>query len=454
MTSWVAVRTRSWARRSCRRSSCVSSSGVGIGVHHANCGRRCSGGGAIWRTLVICTAAWLGLAGPSAAAERLARPAATADVFNGRIAFSSVRSDPQAKRFDIFSLNPDGSGVRRLTTNPAGDRQPDWSPSGRAIAYTIDKPDSAVNFELARMTAGGTRHRRLTTTEAGQASSQPAWLPDSSGVLFRRSGPTSRVGSIWQMGPLGESPRERFSPPAPPLYPSLAPDMRRVVFASILSPLGDSDRGIFSQNADGSAHTTLFDVAGAYDSAPAWSPDGRRIAFESNADVAGANPERDMEVWVMAADGSAPLQLTHNAAHDEGPAWSPDGRLLAYTSGASNATGDIHVMTAAGRHLRRLTSYARADESPDWQAIPAPRTARRCGDVARAGRDVYDVRRAGRGLSCARARALARRWMRARRPSRVHGYRATTADFGGTTRVQLRRGKGSGRRVVAFLDRG
>ena len=51
-----------------------------------------------------------------------------ADSFNGRIAFSSVRTDPQAKEFDIFSMNADGSDVRRLTTNPETDRQPDWSP--------------------------------------------------------------------------------------------------------------------------------------------------------------------------------------------------------------------------------------------------------------------------------------------------------------------------------------
>lgn len=399
-------------------------------------------GSIVLRALVVCAGAWLGIAGTAAA-----------DVFNGRIAFSSVRSDPQAESFDIFSMHPDGSGVRRLTTNRDGDRQPDWSPSGRVIAYTIDKPDSAVNFEVARMTAGGTGHRRLTTTEAGQASSQPAWLPDGSGMLFRRSGPTSRVGSIWQMGPLGESSLLRFAPPAPPLYPSFAPDMRRVLFAAIVSPSGDSDRGIFSQNADGSAHTTLFDVAGAYDSAPAWAPDGRRIAFESNADVAGANPERDMEIWVMAADGTAATQLTRNAAHDEGPSWSPDGRLLAYTSAAATTTGDIHVMTAGGRHLRRITSSAGADESPDWQAIPAPRTDRRCGDTAKAGRGAYDVRAAGRMLTCAQARALARRWVQAKRPPRVRGYRTTTADFGGTSRVQLRRGDGSRRRLVAFLYR-
>ena len=54
-------------------------------------------------------------------------------------------------------------------------------------------------------------------------------------------------------------------------------------------------------------------------------------------------------------------------------------------------------MTAAGRHLRRLTTYANADESPDWQAIPAARTDRRCGDLPLSRRQVLDVRSAGRG---------------------------------------------------------
>ena len=387
------------------------------------------------------------------AALLLAAPAsASADVFNGRIAFSSLRSDPQAKEFDIFSMNPDGTGVAQLTTNPAGDRQPDWSPGATAIAYTIDKPDSPINFEVARMTARGTGHRRLTITETGQASSQPSWLPDGSGLLFRRSGPTSRVGSIWQMGPLGEAPALRLAPPAPPLYPSFAPNMSRVAYAAILSPSGDTDRGIFSQKADGSGLTMLFDVPGAYDSAPVWSPDRTRIVFESDADVGGANPERDMEVWVMGADGRGATQLTRNGAHDEGPTWSPDGRLLAYTSGPDDTHGDIRVMTAGGRDLGQLTDYAGADESPDWQAIPAPRTDARCGDIATTGSGAYDVRRAGRGLSCAQARALVHRWARAQRPRRMGGYRASVKDFGGTSRVLLRSGGDGRRRLVAFLD--
>ncbi|CAN5171352.1 hypothetical protein BH20ACT16_BH20ACT16_06440 [soil metagenome] len=394
------------------------------------------------RALLLCTAAGLVLAWPATA---------SADVFNGRIAFSSLRSDPQGTSFDIFSMNPDGTGVRRLTTNPDGDRQPDWSPSGRAIAYTIDKPDSPINFEVARMTASGTDHRRLTTTATGEASSQPSWRPDARAILFRRSGPTSRVGTIWQMGPLGEAPRLRLAPQAPPLYPSFSPDMGHVLYTAILSPTGDTDRGIFSQDAIGSDVATLFDVAGAYDSAPAWSPDGSRIAFESDADVDGANPERDMEIWVMGADGSDPRQITRNTAHDEGPSWSHEGGLLAYTSGPDERLGDIHVMTTDGRCVRRLTSFAGSDESPDWQAIPAPRTDRRCGDIPGKGSGARDVRRAGRGLSCAQARALVRRWMQARQPRRVRGYAATVDDFGGTGRVQLRAGAGGARRLVVFL---
>ncbi len=380
----------------------------------------------------------------------LAAPALAADAFNGRIAFSSVRTDPQAKEFDIFSMNADGSDVRRLTTNPQTDRQPDWSPRGTSIAYSIDKPDSPVNFEVARMTAAGKKHLRLTVTPDRQASSQPSWLPDGRGILFRRSG-SGRVSAIWQMGVFGQSPALRFAPPQPPLYQSFSPNQRRVAYAGILSPTGDTDRGIFTLNVDGSGPTTLFDIPGAYDSAPAWSPDGTQIAFESNSDVGGANPEHDMEVWLMGADGSRPTQLTHNAAHDEGPAWSPDGRLLAYTSGPDETHGDIHVMTAAGRELRGLTSYENADESPDWQAIPAPRTDGRCGGLGRTAGGVSDVRRGGGGLNCATARALVRGWLTAHRPRRVSGYAATVTDFGGLRRVVLRRHDGGRQRLVAFL---
>jgi Tol biopolymer transport system component len=385
--------------------------------------------------------------------------AAASDVFNGRIAFSSFRSDPAGLAGDIFTVNADGSDLRRLTTNPQSDAQADWAPDGRDIAYRIRKPNSSANYEVARMTASGEGVRQLTETPAGLASSQPTWFPDGSAILFRRSGPGG-VSNIWRMGPLGEAPVLLYDPPGPQFYPSLSPDMSRIVFATTMSAEGDTDRAIQVIDTDGTGLATLFDVAGAYDSAAAWSLDGSRLAFESNANVAGANPEGDLEIWTMDVDGANAAQLTHNALHDEGPAWSPDGTMLAYSSGADDLHLDINVMTTRGMHVRRLTDYEGGDESPDWQTIPAPRTKRRCGDLPGSAALARDVRASGRGLSCPKAFALAARWLRlgapGKGPHRLKGYTAEVEGFGGIWRVVLtrrgHRGGATGRdRLVAFL---
>jgi len=111
--------------------------------------------------------------------------AADADVFNGRIAFSSFRVPAPAPAGDIFTMNHDGTDLRRLTTNPADDAQSDWSPDGRDIAYRIRRPNSQINYEVSRMSASGDDTQKLTDTPAGQASSQPSWFPDRSAILFR-----------------------------------------------------------------------------------------------------------------------------------------------------------------------------------------------------------------------------------------------------------------------------
>ena len=376
---------------------------------------------------------------------------ASADVFNGRIAFTSFRVDQPTRTGDIFTMNADGTDLRQLTDNPADDAQSDWAPDGRDIAYRIRKPGFTINFEVARMPASaripssGDDHLRLTFTPDGQASSQPSWFPDRRAMLFRRSGPGA-IASIWRMGTLGEDPVLLFDPPGQQLYPSLSPDMTRILFTTTVSPRGDTDRAIQLTEADGTGLRTLFNVAGAFDSAPAWSPDGSRIAFESNADVAGGNPERDMEIWVMDADGGQPTQITHNGLHDEGPAWSPDGTMFAYSSGADNNHLDINVMTTAGVHLARLTDYEGRDESPDWQPIPAPETERTCGDVGA----VRDVRAAGRRLSCWKALNVAARWSRSQRRDKVKGFDAQVEDFGGVWRVILTH-RGHSGKLVAFL---
>jgi TolB protein len=94
------------------------------------------------------------------------------------------------------------------------------------------------------------------------------------------------------------------------------------------------------------------------DGSPAWSPDGRRIAFYSERDG-------NAEIYVMNADGTGVTRLTNTKADEGYPAWSPDGRTISFDSDASG-TFDIWAMDATGANVRRLTGDRARDVSATW----------------------------------------------------------------------------------------
>lgn len=273
---------------------------------------------------------------------------------NGRIAFTSFRDGGQGQ---IYTMAPDGSDQRRISFDPGYDAQAEFSPDGGSIAF---RRGSTGDYEVWTMGAGGGSPRRLTDTPAGSNSTQPSWLPDGSGLVYRR-GPNGGT-DVWQMAPDGSGQVPLVTEPDDQWYPSVSPATGRILFATTVT---STDRKIQDAATDGGGARTLRDLPGVYDSAPAYSPDGRRIAFESDADG-------DMEIYVMDADGGGVLQLTRNAEHDEGPSWSPDGTRLAFTRGPDNADGDIWTMAPDGSDQRRLTTASGRDESPDWQPLPDP----------------------------------------------------------------------------------
>ena len=81
---------------------------------------------------------------------------------------------------------------------------------------------------------------------------------------------------------------------------------------------------------------------------PRWSPDGRKIAFQS------ANQTGNWDVWVVPRTGGPPLRLTEHEAIDVAPAWSPDGREIAFRSNRSGS-GDVWIVSAQGDEPRPLT---------------------------------------------------------------------------------------------------
>jgi TolB protein len=101
--------------------------------------------------------------------------------------------------------------------------------------------------------------------------------------------------------------------------------------------------------------TKLTNIETSY---PNWSPDGRQIAYQSNR-------TGNSEIYVMSADGTGAIQLTHDPAVDENPSFSPDGRRIAFRS-YRDGNAEIYTMAVDGSDVRNLTRNAADDIHPYW----------------------------------------------------------------------------------------
>jgi TolB protein len=120
--------------------------------------------------------------------------------------------------------------------------------------------------------------------------------------------------------------------------------------------------------ADGGARVRLTRAAG-YAAEPAWSADGTRIAYTTAAaDELGEEFEHGADLWVMRADGSAKKRITHDRVADFEPAFSPDGRTLAFSSYRARPRVDAEIWTIALRtgRLKRLTRNRAYDSDPEF----------------------------------------------------------------------------------------
>lgn len=127
------------------------------------------------------------------------------------------------------------------------------------------------------------------------------------------------------------------------------------------------DFDIYVENAAGDALVDLSDND-VMDQAPKFSPNGREIAFSSDrdADRSVGVLERAFEVYVMNEDGSEVRRLTNNPAWDGAPAWSPNGRRIVWQSCREGGKCDIRVMNADGSGKRDLTDNDHWDGNPTW----------------------------------------------------------------------------------------
>jgi acid phosphatase type 7 len=288
----------------------------------------------------------------------------------------------------LYVRGADGDGLRRVRV-PGRPADPAYSPLGRRIAF-------ASNGAIWVMNAEGTDVRRLTPP--GLWSRSPAWAPDGAAITF--AGGAEGTRDLYRIALDGSDLRRLTSTVGDEDAPAWSPRGGRIAFAR----RGD----IHTIGANG-AQPRRLTYGRHVDDAPAWSPGGTRIVFTrawrpaperrksrrrsrpgTDAARRGAVQRRETrrerirrrpQLYAMRRSGARKRRLTLLPYGVTAPAWSPDGREIAFGSGRPGERA-LHRLRIRNDRVRKLTSGATDVRSLSWQPEVADPVIAAAGDVA------------------------------------------------------------------------
>jgi Tol biopolymer transport system component len=255
---------------------------------------------------------------------------------NGRLAFA-IDFGGNA---DIYSVMPNGEGLRRLTDNSGFDACPAYSADGKQIAYCSGVQTAGGVTEIWVMKANGTQQRQVTTI--GGRVTFPDFSPDGAQIVFAGMEPGATNADVFVIGSDGSGLVQLTNTPTNDRFPAWSPDGSRIAFVSDRTGVPQ----IWLMNANGSDPRQLtFDPA-RKDQVPDWSPDGTMIAY------ATLDPALGSDIWIVNADGTGQRRVTNDQARQIGAAWSPDGTQIAFLN---NDDRFVYVINAdgTGQHVVR-----------------------------------------------------------------------------------------------------
>jgi len=213
-----------------------------------------------------------------------------------KIAFASRR----AGSFDIYVMNADGTGTKRLTSGQPADNHPTYSPGGDRIAFARDA-------DIYVMNADGTAQHRITGIDAEE--SEPAWSPNGTWIAYAHRGSGEAVKELWLMHPDGSDRHALTKLEGDVLQPAWSPDGSRIAFSS--KTTGGTYYELRTIGVDGKGPHAVVPTT-ADDFAPSWSPDGSEIAFQE-----------DGVIYVVEPGGEDLQKLTSDDTNDSQPSWNP-----------------------------------------------------------------------------------------------------------------------------------
>ena len=310
------------------------------------------------------------------------------------LAFSRADASGEPRIAVVTIADP--TSIRVLTGGADGlwsHRDPAWSPDGSTLIYAAFRDLWAISL------TGGRGHR---LTSQGEADSGPRWSAEGDYVYFS----SSREGTLalWRVPVSGGTPERITMGTGPETEPSLSSDglylaysthvqepdivlldlqtglRRRIPGARLeIQPTLAPDRSsvVFVSNRWGGRHDLwiqdlredeargsprrLTDHPGST-SSPAYSPDGKWIAYYRVVD-------QQRDIWIVPTSGGPPTRITDDPAPDTHPAWAPDGRAIAFSSGRGGSDRIWVVSVKNGRpdgEARVVTKGTSGDMAPVW----------------------------------------------------------------------------------------
>lgn len=254
----------------------------------------------------------------------------------------------------VYQLSLEDLKTRQLTSPPSpstGDGSPQYSPDGKTIAFIRNTKD--VEDIYLMPAAGGEPHR---LTFDNRLMPGLAWMPDSREIIFSSNRGGASWG-LWRISAGGGTP-ERVPVGSDRAYgPALSMKGHRLAYCT----------GIWNEDiwriALGPNHRAgkpeKFIFSELVEEGPQYSPDGKRIAFQSTR-------SGNFEIWRADADGTNLVQLTSMGGPLTGtPRWSPDGRWIAFDT-RPEAHPNIHIVSSDGGPVRRFVNETSDDGVASW----------------------------------------------------------------------------------------
>lgn len=255
--------------------------------------------------------------------------------------------------YKIMVMDKSGKPVQ-ITHDDTHELQPSWSPDGKMVVFEASQ-------HIFKMNADGTNVVQLTTQV--DHYSDPAWSPDGTKIAFVSD--LGREAQIYLINPDGSDQTKLIQGS----FPSWSPDSQQIAFACSTSTVGATNICVI--NRDGTHLRTLTQTG--FNTEPVWSPDGKKIAFVFLESFS------NLDIYTMNVDGTERINLTRNPGSERSPAWSLDGRQIAFEAhgradmpnsaymneAASNL--DVFVMNADGSNPINMTQNGFYDLDPTWR---------------------------------------------------------------------------------------